>query len=62
MSAAAAPIPDEDHGVHLPMTMSASVVLTALPTDAKEALEREVERLDGGKGMDVFLIHVLLSC
>lgn len=42
--------------------MSASVVLTALPTDAKEALEREVERLDGGKGMGVFLIHVLLSC
>ena len=47
---ATAPIPDEDHGVDLPMTMSASVILTKLPGDTREALEREAERLDGGKG------------
>ncbi len=55
----AAPIPDEDHGVDLPMTMSASVILTKLPGDAKEALEREVERLDGGKG--IYLLSFLIS-
>jgi hypothetical protein len=43
-------VPDEDPGVDLPMTMSASVILTNLPKDASQALE-EVERLDGGKGM-----------
>ncbi len=46
----AATVPDEDPGVDLPMTMSASVILTNLPKDASEALS-EVEALDKGKGM-----------
>ncbi len=50
----AATVPDEDPGVDLPMTMSASVILTNLPKDASEALG-EVEALDKGKGMDFFL-------
>ncbi|GLA12723.1 ubiquitin-like protein [Aspergillus niger] len=33
-----APIPDDKHGADLPMTMSASVVLTSLPRDAHQAL------------------------
>lgn len=32
-------IPDENDDADLPLTMAASVVLTALPTDAKSALE-----------------------
>ncbi|KAH8704921.1 ubiquitin-like autophagy protein Apg12-domain-containing protein [Talaromyces proteolyticus] len=44
----AAPIPDEDHGVDLPMTMAASVVLTALPQDAYRALA-DAEAVDIGK-------------
>jgi ubiquitin-like protein ATG12 len=51
---AAQGIPDEDHGVDLPMTMTASVILTGLPTDAKKVLEKEVEGLDGGKGVYYF--------
>ena len=46
----AATVPDEDPGVDLPMTMSASVILTNLPRDASQALS-EVEALDNGKGM-----------
>ncbi len=46
----AASVSDEDPGVDLPMTMSASVILTNLPKDASEALS-EVEALDKGKGM-----------
>lgn len=46
----AAIVPDEDPGVDLPMTMSASVILTNLPRDASQALS-EVEALDKGKGM-----------
>ncbi|KAK2761623.1 Ubiquitin-like protein [Arachnomyces sp. PD_36] len=45
---ATAPIPDEDHGSDLPLTMSASVVLTGLPRDAHEALA-DVEAIDKGK-------------
>ena len=37
-AAAAAPIPDDEHTADLPLTMSASVVLTALPQDAHAAL------------------------
>ncbi|ERF76529.1 Ubiquitin-like protein ATG12 [Endocarpon pusillum Z07020] len=44
----AAIVPDEDPGVDLPMTMSASVILTNLPRDASQALS-EVEALDKGK-------------
>lgn len=33
-----APIPDDDHGADLPLTMMASVVLTNLPHDATTAL------------------------
>ncbi|KAI9818830.1 MAG: Ubiquitin-like protein [Pycnora praestabilis] len=32
------PIPDDEHVIDLPLTMSASVVLTALPRDAHSAL------------------------
>jgi hypothetical protein len=52
-------VPDEDPGVDLPMTMSASVILTNLPKDASQALE-EVERLDEGKGMCVHYDYVVL--
>ncbi|KAI9673037.1 MAG: Ubiquitin-like protein [Caeruleum heppii] len=34
------PIPDEDHAADLPLTMSASVVLSSLPRDAHAALEQ----------------------
>ena len=43
------PIPDEEHGADLPLTMSASVVLTALPRDAHQALA-DAEAIDTGKG------------
>ncbi|KAL2012318.1 hypothetical protein VTN00DRAFT_5036 [Thermoascus crustaceus] len=47
--AATAPIPDEDHGADkLPLTMSASVVLTGLPRDAHQALA-DAEAIDTGK-------------
>lgn len=42
------PIPDEDHGADMPMTMSASVVLTSLPRDAHQALA-DAEAIDTGK-------------
>jgi ubiquitin-like protein ATG12 len=45
-----ATVPDEDPLVDLPMTMTASVMLTNLPRDASQALG-EVEALDAGKGM-----------
>lgn len=44
------PIPDEEHGADMPMTMSASVVLTSLPRDAHQALA-DAENIDTGKGM-----------
>jgi ubiquitin-like protein ATG12 len=44
-----APIPDDEHGADLPLTMSASVVLTSLPRDAHQALA-DVEAVDTGKG------------
>ncbi|KAL4922455.1 ubiquitin-like autophagy protein Apg12-domain-containing protein [Aspergillus aurantiobrunneus] len=43
-----APIPDDEHGADLPMTMSASVVLTSLPRDAHQAL-MDAEAVDTGK-------------
>jgi ubiquitin-like protein ATG12 len=43
-------VPDEDHGVDLPMSMTASVILTNLPKDASQALA-DVEALDDRKGM-----------
>lgn len=46
----ATPIPDEDHGVDVPLTMSASVVLTGLPQDAHRALA-DAEAIDVGKGV-----------
>lgn len=45
-----APIPDDEHGADLPMTMSASVVLTSLPRDAHQALA-DAEAVDTGKGI-----------
>jgi hypothetical protein len=41
-------VPDEDHGVDLPMSMTASVILTNLPKDASQALA-DVEALDDKK-------------
>ncbi|OJD19529.1 ubiquitin-like protein ATG12 [Emergomyces pasteurianus Ep9510] len=46
--AAATPIPDEDYGADLPLTMSASIVLTGLPKDAHQALA-DVDAIDSGK-------------
>ncbi|KAG2414334.1 hypothetical protein HFD88_003525 [Aspergillus terreus] len=43
-----APIPDDEHGADLPMTMSASVLLTSLPRDAHQALA-DAEAIDTGK-------------
>ncbi|KAK1149233.1 Ubiquitin-like protein [Aspergillus melleus] len=43
-----APIPDDEHGSDLPLTMSASVVLTSLPRDAHQALA-DAEAIDTGK-------------
>lgn len=48
-NADSAPIPDEEQGADLPLTMSASVVLTSLPRDAHQALA-DVEAVDKGKG------------
>jgi hypothetical protein len=42
-------VPDEDHGVDLPMSMTASVILTHLPKDATQALA-DVEAMDDVKG------------
>lgn len=50
-----APIPDEEHGGDMPMTMTASVVLTSLPRDAHQALT-DTEAIDAGKG---WLLHTL---
>lgn len=44
-----APIPDDEHGADLPLTLSASVILTGLPRDAHQALA-DAEALDSGKG------------
>ncbi|PLB39638.1 ubiquitin-like protein ATG12 [Aspergillus candidus] len=43
-----APIPDEKQGADLPLTMSASVVLTSLPRDAHQAMA-DAEAVDTGK-------------
>ena len=53
-SPAAPTVPDEDHGVDLPMSMTASVILTNLPRDASQALA-DVEALDDRKGMNLLL-------
>lgn len=51
-----APIPDEEHGADLPLTMSASVVLSSLPRDAHKALA-DVEAVDTGKGKHSLLCN-----
>jgi len=45
-----APIPDDDHTPDLPLTMSASVVLTSLPRDAHAALS-DAGALEQKKGI-----------
>ena len=52
---AAAPIPDEEQGADLPLTMSASVVLTGLPQDAHQALA-DVDAIDSGKGESMAIL------
>src|SRR5271163_867894 len=47
--ASAPTVPDEDHGVDLPMSMTASMILTHLPKDATQALA-DIESLDDRKG------------
>ncbi|KAI1941632.1 Ubiquitin-like protein [Ophidiomyces ophidiicola] len=54
-----APIPDENHGADLPLTMTASVILTSLPKDAHQALA-DVEAIDAGKGMP--LLTLVCDC
>ena len=51
-------VPDEDHGVDIPMTMSASVVLTSLPSDATQALA-QVDAMDERKGTLTKAFHSL---
>ena len=46
------PIPDEDQGAELPLTMSASIVLSSLPRDAHQALT-DVEAIDEGRGKPI---------
>ena len=57
---AAPTVPDEDHGVDLPMSMTASVILTNLPKDASQALA-DVEALDDRKGTTTRLSSQLPS-
>lgn len=45
----ATPIPDDDHEADLPLTMTASVVLTSLPRDATAAL-KDAGAFDKPKG------------
>lgn len=64
--AATAPIPDEEQGADLPLTMSASVVLTGLPRDAHQALVG-VDAIDSGKGeslwsLFIWCLHSCLPC
>ena len=51
-----APIPDEEQSADLPLTMSASVVLTSLPRDAHQALT-DVEAIDSGKSKSPCKYH-----
>ncbi len=51
-------VPDEDHGVDLPMSMTASVILTNLPKDATQALA-DVETLDDRKGR--LIVYIILT-
>lgn len=50
----ATPIPDDDHEADLPLTMTASVVLTSLPRDATAAL-KDAGAFDKPKGMPALL-------
>ncbi|KAL4978803.1 ubiquitin-like protein ATG12 [Aspergillus desertorum] len=43
-----APIPDDEHGADLPLTLSASVLLNSLPRDAHQAMS-DAEAIDTGK-------------
>lgn len=52
----ATPIPDDDHEADLPLTMTASVVLTSLPRDATAAL-KDAGAFDKPKGM-LALLHL----
>jgi hypothetical protein len=55
----AAPIPDsEDQTSDLPLTMTASVVLTALPRDATAALA-DAGGVDTEKGVFLSFLHLL---
>lgn len=47
-NSASTPIPGEDYGADMPMTMSASAVLTSLPRDAHQALA-DAEAIDTAK-------------
>jgi len=49
------PIPDDNHAADLPLPMSASVILSALPNDAHTALA-QVDDMKGLKGSFVFCL------
>ena len=55
------PIPDDEHAPSLPLPMSASVVLSALPTDAAAALA-EVDDMQGKKGSSSIQQPRALQC
>lgn len=55
------PIPDEEHGADMPMTMSASVMLTSLPRDAHHALA-DAENIDTGKGVYYSIFFFKSTC
>ncbi|OAT00695.1 autophagy-like protein 12, variant [Blastomyces dermatitidis ER-3] len=58
--AATTPIPDEDYSADLPLTMSASIVLTGLPKDSHQALA-DVDAIDSGKGTHYYLEYETFS-
>lgn len=53
-------VPDEDHGVDLPLSMTASMILTNLPKDATQALA-DVEALDDKKGRHSSSVYFVLA-
>ncbi|KFZ13603.1 hypothetical protein V501_03619 [Pseudogymnoascus sp. VKM F-4519 (FW-2642)] len=56
----ATPIPDDDHEADLPLTMTASVVLTSLPRDATAAL-KDAGAFDKPKGTFTLLSVPIVS-
>ena len=49
ISGAGETVPDEDHAPDMPMSMTASMIMTHLPKDSTQALA-EIDKLDDRKG------------